>query len=40
VDSNVLLDMSTDRDQMLRALESLESEGLIRRVGRAFALPL
>ena len=40
VDSNVLVDMSADRDQMLRALESLESEGLIRRVGRAFALPL
>ena len=40
VDSNLLVDMSADRDQMLRALESLESEGLIRRVGRAFALPL
>ena len=40
VDSNLLVDMSADRDQMLRALKSLESEGLIRRVGRAFALPL
>ena len=40
VDSNLLVDMSADRNQMLRALESLESEGLIRRVGRAFALPL
>lgn len=40
VNGNILVDMSADRDQMLRALESLESEGLIRRVGRAFALPL
>ena len=40
LDSDLLMDLSTDRDQMLRALESLESDGLIRRVGRAFALPL
>jgi len=39
VDSDLLVDMSTDRDQMLRALESLESDGLVRRVGGAFALP-
>ena len=39
MDSDLLVDMSTDRDQMLRALESLESDGLVRRVGGAFALP-
>lgn len=40
VDSGLLVNMSADPDQMIRALESLESEGLVRRVGGAFALPL